>query len=342
MDVSIIVVAWNVHDLLYDCLKSVYDQSQGIEFEVVYVDNASEDGSVEMVKTKFPEVRIIENDENKGFIIANNQGIEIASGRYVLLLNSDTIVLDNAIAKTTKFADEHPDAAVVGPKILSLDRTLRRDCFMYPSALNMFLSASYFNKIFPKNKFCGREYMTWWDFNDVREVDTICGCCALVRREAFEKVGLMDPTYFVYGDDPDWCCRFKKAGWKILFTPDAEIIHLGGQNTKREANKFLLQLHGSKLIFVRKHHSYFMFLLACLATACFFFLRVPFWTMAGLLSGKDRSSFFKRAKFYLMGGFFCLTDWTKLLMNREVVCEILSNSSGIPGQCGSLEMRKEV
>ena len=134
MDVSIIVVAWNVKKLLYDCLKSVYDETRDIDFEVIYVDNASEDGSVEMVKEKFPEVTIIENDENMGFIKANNQGIEIATGRYVLLLNSDTIVLDNAIAKTVKFADKHPMAAVVGCKILSFDKTLRRDCFLYPSA----------------------------------------------------------------------------------------------------------------------------------------------------------------------------------------------------------------
>src|SRR5215471_489411 len=114
MDVSIIVVAWNVKKLLFDCLKSVYDQTRGIDFEVVYVDNGSVDGSVEMVRKEFPTARIIANPDNKGFIKANNQGIEIAKGRYVLLLNSDTIVLDNAIAKTVKFADAHPEAAVVG------------------------------------------------------------------------------------------------------------------------------------------------------------------------------------------------------------------------------------
>ncbi len=321
MDVSIIIVAWNVRDLLYDCLKSVYNETKEIEFEVIYVDNASEDGSVEMARKEFSEVRIIENEDNEGFIKANNQGIEIATGRYVLLLNSDTIVLDNAIAKTVKFADEHPNAAVAGCKILSFDRTLRRDCFLYPSALNMFLSATYLNKIFPKSRFFGREGMTWWDFDEVREVETVCGCCALVRRAAIEQVGVMDPTYFVYGDDPAWCYRFKKAGWKGMFTPDAEIIHLGGQNTKKAADRFLLQLHGSKLIFVRKHRGKLSFLLACLATACFFFLRIPYWTVAGLISRKDGRSRFERAKIYLIGGLFCVTDWRNLLMNEEIVRE---------------------
>lgn len=340
MDVSIIVVAWNVRKLLYDCLKSVYDETKGIDFEVIYVDNASEDGSVEMVRNKFPDVQIIENDENKGFIKANNQGIEIATGRYILLLNSDTIVLDNAIAKTVKFADEYPDAAVVGPKILNPDKTLRRDCFMYPSALNMFLAAAYLTKIFPRSRFFGRERMMWWDFDAVREVQTVCGCCSLIRRAAIDEVGVMDPMYFVYGDDPDWCYRFKKAGWKIMFTPDAEIIHLGGQNTKRAPDKFLLQLHGSKLIFVQKHHGKLSFLLACLATACFFFLRVPCWTFAGLISRKDARSCFERARIYLIGGLFCLTDWTKLLMNKEIVCGKLSLSQKGSGRPNPHEMRQ--
>jgi len=321
MDVSIIIVAWNVRQLLYDCLKSVYEETKDIRFEVIYVDNASEDGSVEMVREEFHKVRIIENEKNEGFIRANNQAIKIAEGRYVLLLNSDTIVLDNAIAKTVEFSDKHPKAAVVGCKILSPDRTLRRDCFLYPSALNMLLSATYLNNIFPKSRFFGREYMTWWDFDEVREVETICGCCSLVRREAIDQVGVMDPMYFVYGDDPDWCYRFKKAGWKIMFTPDAEIIHYGGETTNKAANKFLLQLFGSKLIFVKKYCGKPAFLLACLATACFFLLRVPYWFAFGLLSRKDRRGSFQRAQIYLIGGFFCLTDWRNLLMNKEIVRE---------------------
>ena len=136
IDVSIIVVAWNVRDFLCNCLRSTYEQTIGINFEVIYVDNASTDGSVEMVNQKFPQVKIIKNNENKGFIAANNQGIEIARGRYILLLNSDTVVLDNAIAKTVKFADKHPEAAAVGCKVLNPDRTLQRSCFMSHSILN--------------------------------------------------------------------------------------------------------------------------------------------------------------------------------------------------------------
>jgi len=152
---------------LQSAVNQTLDKSKWIH---LVIDNASTDGSVEMVRNQFPTVRIIKNDENKGFIVANNQGIEISEGRYVLLLNSDTVILKNAIAKTMKFADEHPDAAVVGCRVLNPDRTLQRTCAMYHSVLNMLLSATYLYKIFPKSKFFGREEMTWWEFNDVREV----------------------------------------------------------------------------------------------------------------------------------------------------------------------------
>lgn len=319
MDVSIIVVAWNVRQLLEDCLKSVFEQTSGINFEVIYVDNASEDGSVEMVKEKFPEVTIIENDENKGFIKANNQGIEISKGRYVLLLNSDTIVLDNAIATVVKHADANPEAAVVGLKVLNPDRTLQRNCFMFPSVLNLFLFATYLYKVFPKSKFWGRQHMTWWDFDEPKEVETVCGSCSLVRQEAIRQVGVMDKKYFVYGDDPDWCYRFKKNGWKVLFTPEASIIHYGGQNTKHMARTFRWQLTGSILIFMKLHRSKASFPIACFLSALFFFIRIPYWLISAVINKNDRSKSTETAVTYFIGGYYCLINWKKLLMNREIL-----------------------
>lgn len=319
IDVSIIIVAWNVRQLLCDCLKSVYDQTRDIDFEVIYVDNASEDGSVEMVSKEFPKVKIIENENNEGFIKANNQGIDIAQGRYILLLNSDIVVLDNAIAKTVKFADSHPEAAVFGCKVLNPDHSLQRTCFMYPSILNMFLKATYLYKIFPKSKFFGREHMTWWDFGEVREVETICGCFSLVRKKAIEQVGLMDERYFVYGDDPDWCYRFIEHGWKIMFTPEAQIIHYGGQTTSQKARAFRLQLEGSKLIFMKLHRNKLAFPLARFLIALFFLLRVPYWVAMAILNKNERKRSIQTAITYLIGGFYCLAYWKKLLMNKEVI-----------------------
>ncbi len=319
MDVSVLIVSWNLPGILRDCLKSVYEQTKGISFEVIYVDNASEDRNVEMVREEFPDVRIIENEKNEGFTRGSNQAIEIARGRYVLLLNSDTVVLDNAIAKTVEFADAHPEAAVVGCKVLNRDKSLQRSCFMYPSILNTFLATTYLYKIFSRSKFFGRERMSWWDFDEAREVETVCGCFSLARREAIDQVGVMDEIYHFYGEDPDWCYRFTKAGWKVMFTPAGEIIHLGGQHTKQMARIYRWQLAASTLTFMRLHRSRWTFPLARLLYALFLLLRVPYWLGASVFQRSQRKIAFETAVTYLIGSFYCLVNWKRLLINREKV-----------------------
>jgi len=286
-DVSVVVVNWNTQDILRDCLKSVYEQGGEIDFEVIVIDNASTDGSVEMVKKEFPKAIIIENSENRGFAAANNQGMNIAKGRYVLLLNSDTIVLDSAIDKTVSFADAHPKAAVVGCRVLNADRTLQPSCFMFPSILNMLLSSTYLYKLFPKSKFFGRERMTWWNRNDISEVDVVTGCFMLVRWDAIKKVGTLDERFFMYGEETDWCYRFKQAGWKILFTPCAEIIHLGGQSAQKRATTTVVQLRKSILQFMKKHHGPLTYRIASLLTVAFLAVRLPIWSVI---------AFFQRAQ----------------------------------------------
>ena len=159
MDVSIVIVNWNTKDLLRDCLKSIGENTREVDYEIVVVDNNSTDGSAQMVKDEFEHVLLISNSENRGFAAANNQAVKIAKGRYILLLNSDTIVLDQAIEKTVVFADKHPDTAVTGCRVLNPDGTLQKTCFMFPSILNMFLAGIYLYKLFPKSTFFGRERM---------------------------------------------------------------------------------------------------------------------------------------------------------------------------------------
>lgn len=301
MDVSIIVVNWNTKALLCDCLKSIYEQAGDVDFEVIVIDNASTDGSVEMVKKSFPQVTLIENSENRGFAAANNQGIAIAKGRYVLLLNSDTIVLASAIAKTVSFADSHPEVGVVGCRVLNSDRTLQKTCFMFPSILNMILSSTYLYKLFPRSRFFGRERMTWWDRNDIREVDVVTGCFMLVKREAIEQVGIMDERFFMYGEETDWCYRFKQAGWKILFAPCAEIIHLGGQSARKNAATMTVQLRRSILQFMKKHHGWPAFRVACFLTALFFAFRVPAWLFVSIFAPGKRKQSFTKIRAYLTG-----------------------------------------
>jgi len=316
VDVSIIIASWNTRGLLRGCLTSIHEQTRDIDYEIIVVDNTSTDGSAEMVKKTFPQVTLIENPENRGFAAANNQGIAIAKGRYILLLNSDTVVLDNAIAKTVSFSDDNPDAAVVGCRVLNPDKTLQPTCFMFPSTLNMLLSSSYLYKLFPRSKFFGRERMTWWNRDNVREVDVVTGCFMLVRRKAIEQAGMLDEQFFVYGEETDWCYRFKKMGWKILFTPEPEIIHYGGQTTKQMTEKFRLQLSGSMLIFMRRHRSKLTFPFARFLIALFLFLRVPYWLAVAMLKKNERKKSIQTAKAYSIAGFYCLADWKKLLMNK--------------------------
>ena len=233
MDVSIIIVNWNTRQITSDCLDSIYSQDSSLEYEVIVIDNASSDNSVFSIKQNFSEIILIENEVNLGFAAANNQGMRIAKGRYVLLLNSDTVVLDHAIEKTVAFANQHPEAGVVGCRVLNQDMSLQPSCFMYPSVLNMFLASTYLYKIFPGSKFFGREMMSWWEMLDVREVDVVRGCFMLVSRKAIHEVGVLDESYFMYCEETDWCYRMNDFGWKSLFTPDAEIIHLGGASSKQ-------------------------------------------------------------------------------------------------------------
>lgn len=306
MDVSTVVVSWNTCEVLRNCLASLYANTRDIEFEVIVIDNASTDDSVAMVRSAFPQVTLVKNSENHGFAAANNQGIAMAQGRYVLLLNSDTIILNNAIKKTVDFANFHPKAGVVGCRVLNSDRSLQLTCFMFPSILNMLLSASYLYKLFPKSKFFGRERMTWWDRNDIREVDVVTGCFMLVRQEAIKQVGTMDEKFFMYGEETDWCYRFKRAGWKVMFAPAGKIIHYGGASSRQKRSEMTLQLRESILLFMRKHKSFLTYAFACLLIALFFFLRVPYWLIRAMFSRNSKSNNISIARTYLTGAYKAL------------------------------------
>jgi len=301
LDVSIIVVSFNTKRLLQDCLTSVYQQTGQVNYEIIVVDNASSDGSAEMVKVKFPKAILIENRENRGFAAANNQGMAVATGKYVLLLNSDTLVLDQAIAKTVSFADDNPKAAVVGCRVLNPDRTLQPTCFMFPSVLNMLLSSSYLYKLFPKSKFFGRERMTWWGRNDIRQVDVVTGCFMLVRRKAIEQVGMMDERFFMYCEEADWCYRFKQAGWKMSFTPEPHIVHIGGASTRQMEPAMVLQTRASILLFLKKHKGFLSYALASLLVALWFLLRIPYWLARAVFSKHTKDSDLQTATIYAAG-----------------------------------------
>jgi len=301
VDVSVIIVNWNTKGLLRDCLSSVYEHAGEVDYEIIVIDNASTDGSASMVKNDFRQVILIENSKNRGFAAANNQGMAVAKGRYVLLLNSDTVVLDNAIANTVCFADENPQAAVTGCRVLNPDRTLQRTCFMFPSILNMLLSSTYLYKLFPSSRFFGREQMTWWNRSDVRKVDVVTGCFMLVRREAIEQVGMMDEQFFMYGEETDWCYRFWKKRWTVMFAPVGEIIHFGGQSTAQKPVAMIVQLRLSILKFMKKHRGWPAYLIARFLVALFFAIRLPVWLAMAFVRPAARNEAAIKMKAYSTG-----------------------------------------
>ncbi len=312
MDLSIIIVNWNTKDITCDCLRSIYEQTAALEFEVIVVDNASADGSVEQIRNDFPAVQLIANPDNRGFAAANNQGMAAARGRYLLLLNSDTIVLERALEKAVAFADSRPDAGIIGCRVLNPDMSLQRSCFMFPSLLNMTIAAAYLNKFFPGHRFWGRERMTWWQYNEERAVEVVMGAFMLVRRETYEQIGGMDEAFFMYGEETDWCWRSRRAGWQVLFMPEARIIHLGGQSSRQVRRQMILQLRSGILKFIRKNRSYPVYLAACVLTSLWFAVRIVPWLAAALLKPGRWQESLLRASVYGEGAWKSLFGWKAL------------------------------
>ena len=256
-NLSIIIVNYNAEKFLLECLDSIYAQTKQISFDVWVVDNNSMDTSVPMVQQNFPQVNLIENKENAGFIKANNKGILASKGTYVLSLNNDTVVLPGALEKLVDFMDRHPDAGACGAKVLNADGSIQHQCkrgFPTPSsALFYFLGL---HKLFPRSKVFGHYLMTYLDADKTSEVDSLSGSCLMVRRRVIEDIGIMDEDYIMYGDDLDWCYRIKKAGWKIYYVPDAQIIHYGGMGGSRVLPyRNIWEFHRSMITFYKKHYA---------------------------------------------------------------------------------------
>jgi GT2 family glycosyltransferase len=241
MKASIIIVSWNAAKYLSDCIKSIIRQISFLDTEVIVVDNASTDGSPELVGKEYPEVRLIKNYENLGFAKANNIGIRSCSGEYIFFINSDVEVKLNCIQSMISYMEDHPIIGLLGPKVLSANGTTQRSCMYYPTLWNTFCRMLALDSLFPKSRLFSSYMMTSWSHNDVSDVEVINGCFWLVRRKALNSVGLLDERFFIYAEDIDWCKRFQKAGWKIVFYPGAEIIHYGGASSSNDPVKFNIE-----------------------------------------------------------------------------------------------------
>ncbi len=273
MDLSVIVLSWNTRELLKNCLRSVLSKSGGLAFEVLVVDNASEDGSREMVETAFPSVQLIANPDNIGFGAGNNSALPRARGRYILFLNSDTIVTEGALNAMVAYADESPDVGILGPKLLNEDGSLQYSCRRYPNLGAGFFRSTPLGRLFPKNRFATDYLMADWDHATPRDVDWVSGAALMIRRALIDQIGAFDVEYYMYCEDVDLCWRANHASlagadcngrgsgneigrcWRVAYYPDAVIHHLIGKSSDQAPTRMTYEFHRSQYLFYKKHYS---------------------------------------------------------------------------------------
>ncbi|NOE35827.1 glycosyltransferase family 2 protein [Ruegeria sp. HKCCD7318] len=294
---SIIIVNWNTEELLRDCLTSVFEKYDSALMEVIVIDNGSSDNSCDIVRKNFPGVILQENTQNVGFAAANNQGFRLAEGRFVLLLNSDTLVHGDVLKSSVEWIDKHPDVAAMGCKVLNGDGSTQLTCSQYPSILNLILLTSGLWKI-PWPKFFGRYQLKHWNRDCERDVEVISGCYLLIRKKVIDTVGPLDEDFFFFGEETDWCRRIRDAGWRLVFAPIGEITHFGGGTVK--------QLHYRRDIMlseavVRLHKKHGSFLGACsvyLVLLTFNSSRAFYWTIISTIKNhthsKERALHFRK------------------------------------------------
>lgn len=264
-DLGIIIVNWNTCALLQRCLQTVFASEGDFTYDVVVVDNASDDGSHQMVAEQFPQAQLIASNENLGYPAGNNLGLRLLgfhgagqvnddAPRYALLLNPDTELPPDALYNMVKFMDENPRIGVAGPKLIlpdgSLDKACRRG---FPTPMVSFYHYSGLAKLFPNNERFGRYNMTFADIDDTIEIDSVVGAYMQIRKEAIHQVGIMDEIFFMYAEDLDWCYRIKEAGWQIWYYADVTVYHVK-RAASRKSPKAQFEFWRAMLIFYRKHY----------------------------------------------------------------------------------------
>ena len=256
LDVSVVIVNYNVRDLLRDCLRSLEPDLGELRGEVWVVDNASADGSAEMVATEFPTVRLLHNAQNRGYAAANNQAIRQARGRYVLILNPDTKLPPGALLACLAEMDRHPDIGALGPKLIRADGSLDRACRRtFPSPEVAFFRLTGLAKLLPNHPRVARYNLLHVDPDTPLDVDSVCGAFMLVRREVIERVGTFDETFRMYGEDLDWAYRIKAAGWRVRYHPGVVVLHYKGQSSRQRPASSIRAFYHAMHVFYDKHYA---------------------------------------------------------------------------------------
>ena len=257
IDVSIVIVNYNVRELLQQCLKSIISnfELRITNYEIFVVDNASRDGSAAMVRDRFPAVRLIENTENRGFAAANNQAFLKTRGRYVMMLNPDTVVKPGALETLVAFMDTHPRAGACGGKLLYADGSLQHSAFAFPTLAQILLDLFPLNRRLTDSRLNGRYPRAWYARGEPFPIDHPLGADLLVRREIVQQVGWLDDSFFIYCEEIDWCMRIQRAGWQIWCVPQAEIVHHEAQSTLQFRDAMFIELWRARFRLFDKYYS---------------------------------------------------------------------------------------
>ena len=296
---SIIIVNWNTQDITRNCLRSIRQRVGSISCEVIVVDNASSDASVELIRAEFPDVRLIVNDDNLGFGRANNQGMRIARGRYFLLLNSDTLVIDDSVQRLVSFMESDPRIGIAGCKLLFEDLTLQSSCSRFPSIKIALLEDLMLYKFLSRRRQGELLLNGYWAHDRARDVDAVWGAAMLVRREVFEQTGGFDERIFMYGEDLEWCMRVHDGKWHIAFTPDCRIVHLNHKSAEKkygDERTDLCQKRGYE-IYRRRFGVVLMSILLLIHTAGAL-IRVCYFGLRAMARSNARDYFCSQAKFH--------------------------------------------
>ena len=250
---SIIIVNWNTARLLVNCLDTIVANPPASPFESWVVDNASTDESLRIVRDRFPQVHLVENRENVGFARANNQAIQRCTSKYILLLNPDTLVMPGALQNLVDFLDKNPEVGAVGAKILNSDRSLQISSHPRPTLSRELWRLFHLDRLSPYAEYP----LSKWEINQAQEVDLLMGACLLLRKEVLDQVGFLDEEYFMYSEEIDLCYRIQRAGWRLFWVPQAEVVHFGGQSTQQVPTEMFLNLYHSKIKYFRKNDGWF-------------------------------------------------------------------------------------
>jgi GT2 family glycosyltransferase len=298
-DLSIVIVSWNTKKYVEECLASLHAIDGNLSVEIIVVDNDSADGTPEMIRTQFPNVKLIQTGANLGFSGGNNVGLKAVRGRYICLINSDVNVPPDCLPKMHSFMEQQPAIGLLGPGMLRPDGRVYRSGMRFPSLWNLLLRALFLDSLFKNSRVFGGFLMKDFHFDRTIDIDVLNGWFWMARREALEQVGPLDDRFFMYGEDVDWSKRFHLAGWRVVFYPEAQALHYGGASSANAPSRFVVEMQRANLQFWKKYHgrlSVFVYLLiACLSYA----IRATAWGFLYVTRSSSRSRAHIEVKQYL-------------------------------------------